>query len=154
MILSKLINIDYNLKILINFTIIAFFTLIISLIIYHWYDFVFYSFAYSFLVIYFMIMITFLVDKLFKNKISVLISLFLFLIRIIIFLFFLFLAIYVINLMILDTKGVELIMKPINIFIYLLSYTLYYLALFLVPFYDWILFLFLKRKNDKNIKND
>lgn len=45
-------------------------------------------------------------------------------------------------------------MKPINIFIYLLSYSFYYLAILLVPIYEFIIFSFLKRKNYKNIRKD
>jgi hypothetical protein len=54
----------------------------------------------------------------------------------------------------LNVKGVELLMKPINIFIYLLVYSLYYLAVFLIPIYDYVIFFFLKRKNNKNIIKD
>ncbi|CRX37257.1 / / hypothetical protein / 127139:127651 Forward [Candidatus Hepatoplasma crinochetorum] len=154
MVLSKLINLNLNLKILINFTIIVILSLIISFILFVWYPFVLYSFLYSFLILYFVFFITYLINKIVKNKISILNSLILFALRITIFVIFFFVAIYFINFSILDIKGVELLMKPINIFIYLLSYSFYYLAILLVPIYEWIIFSFIKRKNYKNIRKD
>lgn len=154
MVLSKLINLNFNLKILINFTIIVILSLIVSFILFAWYPFVLYSFLYSFLILYFVLFLTYLINKILKNKISILNSLILFALRIAIFVIFFFVAIYLINFTILDTKGVELLMKPINIFIYLLSYSFYYLAILLVPIYEWIIFSFLKRKNYKNIRKD
>lgn len=154
MVLSKLINLNLNLKILINFTIIVILSLIVSFILFIWYPFVLYSFLYSFLILYFVFFITYLINKTVKNKISILNSLILFALRITIFVMFFFVAIYFINFSILDIKGVELLMKPINIFIYLLSYSFYYLAILLVPIYEWIIFSFIKRKNYKNIRKD
>lgn len=154
MVLSKLINLNLNLKILINFTIIVILSLIISFILFTWYPFVLYSFLYSFLILYFVFFITYLINKIVKNKISILNSLILFAFRITIFVIFFFVAIYFINFSILDIKGVKLLMKPINIFIYLLAYSFYYLAILLVPIYEWIIFSFIKRKNYKNIRKD
>ncbi|AHK22237.1 hypothetical protein X271_00128 [Candidatus Hepatoplasma crinochetorum Av] len=154
MVLSKLINLNLNFKILINFTILALLSIIISFICFFWYPFVLYSFLYSILLVYFLFLITFIINKFLFKKISISKSLILFVVRITFFLLFFFIAIYLINFAILNVKGVELLMKPINIFIYLLVYSLYYLAVFLIPIYDYVIFFFLKRKNNKNIIKD
>lgn len=153
---NKLYNLDQKIKMFIILVFLSTIFLIISLLTLIWMPpYFLYGTLYGLLGLYSSFLLIVLIIKLFKNKsVSRMYGILLYFVRISWFTLFFCLGVFLINPLLSDEKGVELLLRPINIFTFLAVYTLYVWSVYFLPIYDLILRKLIDKKIMKKSTSD
>lgn len=147
--LNRLYNLNIKRKMLIIFSSLSLIWLSFSLLSLIWLGpFILYGTLYGLVALYLSYALLEFSSFLLKNKKPGRIyGLTIYFLRIGIFLLFFSIAIFLINPFFVNTKGVKLLLKPLNIVSFFITYFLYVISVYFLPIYDYVI----KRLIDKQI---
>ncbi len=153
-VLNKLYKLDSKRKMLIIFSFFSILFLFGSLLTLIWLPpYILYGTLYGLISLYLSFVVIELSFFLFKNrKPSRIFGLLLYFIRILIFLLFLLFALFFLNPFFINEKGVELIMKPINLVSFFIVYAFYIWSVYFLPLFDLILKKLIDKKRSQKYK--